>query len=335
MAFVEFLQDYLKFKQGERYDLRHSYIDSLIRRGLVKEVGDSANTGGGSAFTGTQGSVPFVGSDTNLTEDNDKLYFDDTNDRLGVNSGTSPEAHLHVAGDVSSGDLASIRRTNSETTNFQLFVGPSGTDPDFAVWGDGRVSMGEAQATTNAILRINHANGFSNTAAALFIDQDDVGSIVGLQIDHEGTTGDGFQMTAACTTGHGIDVQADALTSGTIATFASNSSSTTARSLLKVVNDNTAAVNVTCLEIRNDASAVSTSEFMQCKNLSSAVIHQLDNDGAWRTLPISSSDGTPVDDSSLKKFSIQKLSSPPTNAAYLAFSNNPGSDTFYLVMEEG
>jgi len=336
MAFVEFLQDYLKFKQGKQYDLRHSYIDSLVRRGLVKLVSDTANPegGDGAAFTGTQGSVPFVGGDTELTEDNDTLFFDDTNERLGINAGTSPEAHLHVGGDVSNGDIALVRRTNAEATNFTLFVGPSGTDPDFAVWGDGRVSIGEEQATTNAMLRINHASDMSGTASALFIDQDHVGSITSLEIDHEGATGDAIQVSAACTTAQVIDVQADALTSGSIAFLSSNSSSTTSRSLLKVVNDHASANNVTCIEVRNDSSGSNT-EFMQCKNLSSAVIHELSHDGSWKGTPVSSSDGTPNDDTSLKKFSIQKLSSPPTNAAYIAFSNNPGSDTFYLVMEEG
>ena len=46
-------------------------------------------------------------------------------------------------------------------------------------------------------------------------------------------------------------------------------------------------------------------------------------------------DVAPVDDTTQKRLSIQKLAAPPTNAAYIAFSNNPGTDTFYLVMEEG
>lgn len=47
------------------------------------------------------------------------------------------------------------------------------------------------------------------------------------------------------------------------------------------------------------------------------------------------SDSAPNDDTTLKNISIQKLASPPSNAAYVAFSNNPGTDTFYLVLEEG
>lgn len=46
-------------------------------------------------------------------------------------------------------------------------------------------------------------------------------------------------------------------------------------------------------------------------------------------------DVAPADDTTLKKLSVQKLAAPPTNAAYIAFANNPGTDVFYLVMEEG
>lgn len=46
-------------------------------------------------------------------------------------------------------------------------------------------------------------------------------------------------------------------------------------------------------------------------------------------------DTAPNDDTSRKRLSLQKLASPPSNGAYLAFSNNPGTDTFYLVLEEG
>ena len=46
-------------------------------------------------------------------------------------------------------------------------------------------------------------------------------------------------------------------------------------------------------------------------------------------------DTLPTDDTSRKKLTLQKLASPPSNAAYIAFLNNPGTDTFYLIMEEG
>jgi hypothetical protein len=45
-------------------------------------------------------------------------------------------------------------------------------------------------------------------------------------------------------------------------------------------------------------------------------------------------DTAPDDNTTYKKLTLQKLASPPSSAAYIAFSNSPGSDTFYLVMTE-
>lgn len=47
-------------------------------------------------------------------------------------------------------------------------------------------------------------------------------------------------------------------------------------------------------------------------------------------------DVAPTDDTSAKKLSIQRLSADPTNAAFIKFSNSPGTPTndFYLVLEE-
>lgn len=52
----------------------------------------------------------------------------------------------------------------------------------------------------------------------------------------------------------------------------------------------------------------------------------------WRASE--STDTAPNDDTTPKRLTLQKLASPPSNAAYIAFSQNPGSDTFYLVLEE-
>lgn len=47
-----------------------------------------------------------------------------------------------------------------------------------------------------------------------------------------------------------------------------------------------------------------------------------------------STDTAPNDDTTAKKITLQKRTIPPTNAAYIAFMNNPGTDVFYLVLEE-
>lgn len=61
---------------------------------------------------------------------------------------------------------------------------------------------------------------------------------------------------------------------------------------------------------------------------------RIKSNGALALLASLTSDAAPSDDTTQKKLSLQKLAAPPTNAAYIAFSNNPGSDTFYLVLEE-
>lgn len=45
-------------------------------------------------------------------------------------------------------------------------------------------------------------------------------------------------------------------------------------------------------------------------------------------------DTAPNNDTTTKKITLQKRATPPTNAAYIAFLNNPGTDVFYLVLEE-
>lgn len=69
---------------------------------------------------------------------------------------------------------------------------------------------------------------------------------------------------------------------------------------------------------------------------STSVKMALDNDGGLEILADISTDTAPNDDTTIKRLSLQRLSAAPTNAAYIQFSNGPGSPTneFYLVLEE-
>jgi hypothetical protein len=77
-----------------------------------------------------------------------------------------------------------------------------------------------------------------------------------LHLNADATTTNAFQIEAdTVTTGNVIDVpNADALTTGSIADFVSNSADTGTRSLVKIHNDNAAAVNATALEIVQDST---------------------------------------------------------------------------------
>ena len=60
--------------------------------------------------------------------------------------------------------------------------------------------------------------------------------------------------SAPTTSDPALRVQADALTAGKIADFTSASGDTTARSLVRIINDNAAATGTTCFEARNDST---------------------------------------------------------------------------------
>jgi len=77
-----------------------------------------------------------------------------------------------------------------------------------------------------------------------------------LQLDADATTTNAFQIEAdTVTTGNVIDVaNADALTTGSIADFVSNSSDAGTRNLVTIHNDNTAATGTVPLYINQDAN---------------------------------------------------------------------------------
>jgi len=56
-----------------------------------------SNSGGGGGFTGTPGSIPFVGLGGSLTENNGQLFWDEFNNYLGLGTST-PSALLDVVG---------------------------------------------------------------------------------------------------------------------------------------------------------------------------------------------------------------------------------------------
>ena len=78
-----------------------------------------------------------------------------------------------------------------------------------------------------------------------------------------------------------------------------------------------------------------TADLFQCQDSGSALKFVVTKDGVLKVLADQTSDTAPNDDTTLKKLTLQKLAAPPTNAAYVAFLNNPGTDKFYLVIEEG
>jgi hypothetical protein len=62
-----------------------------------------------------------------------------------------------------------------------------------------------------------------------------------------------------------------------------------------------------------------------------------DNSGYDKLLADATTDVAPVDDTTMKKLTVQRLSADPTNAAFIKLTNSPGTPTndFYLILEEG
>jgi hypothetical protein len=97
--------------------------------GTISLVGSTATLTITTALT--QGSVPFIGTSGALTQDNANLFFDDTNNRLGINT-NSPTTALDVFGS------GIIGRVNGTSTN-NAFLG-------FASAGSNKWSIGNVQS---------------------------------------------------------------------------------------------------------------------------------------------------------------------------------------------
>ena len=90
------------------------------------EIASSGGGGGGMAIgsavtSGTTGSILFVGSGTNLTQDNANLFWDDTNNRLGIGS-ASPSHTLTVA----TADAVIAKVSSSSTSPARLRINTTG-----------------------------------------------------------------------------------------------------------------------------------------------------------------------------------------------------------------
>jgi hypothetical protein len=117
----------------------------------------------------TQGSVPFIGTSGALTQDNANLFFDDTNNRLGINT-NAPTTALDVFG---SGIIGRINGTS--TNNAYLGFASAGTNK----WSVGNVQSDHRfriynEAATSELFTILPTGeigiGIANPFANLHID---------------------------------------------------------------------------------------------------------------------------------------------------------------------
>jgi hypothetical protein len=135
--------------------------------GTISLVGSTATLTITTALT--QGSVPFIGASGALSQDNANLFFDDTNNRLGINT-NSPTTALDVFG---SGIIGRINGTS--TNNAFLGFASAGTNK----WSIGNVQSDHRfriynEATTSELVSVLSTGefgiGIANPTTKLHID---------------------------------------------------------------------------------------------------------------------------------------------------------------------
>jgi hypothetical protein len=111
---------------------------------------------------------------------------------------------------------------------------------------------------TRNLVEITNDHASSSGTTCLLIDQDATAG-AGLTIDSEAQTNYCLGIVTPQTTTSTVFSISDAnsLTSGSIATFESNSSSNTARRLVRIINDNAATDNAVGLHIQQDGNGAS------------------------------------------------------------------------------
>ncbi len=132
-----------------------------------------------------------------------------------------------------------------------------------------------ASAGTTAFAVAQESNG-----RAVFIDDNSSGSVA-LTVDTEATTADGVVITpTVMTTGTALNIgDADGLTTGKIANFASASTSTASRTLVAVTNSTTAAASVTTMAVTH-STTIGTGLSLTADNLTTGTLASLTSSSA-------------------------------------------------------
>jgi hypothetical protein len=148
---------------------------------------------------------------------------------------------LNVSGaSVTTGSAIVASDLNALTTGIGVHIASSAT----AITGAGRLFYSNHTGATGTSATLNE---FASAAT-------DETIITQITASGALALGTALGITAdSCTTGFGINMSMDALTTGTMVNLHSDSADTTARSLVHVHNDNSAAVGVTPIEIVQDA----------------------------------------------------------------------------------
>jgi hypothetical protein len=189
--------------------------------------------------------------------EDEAIFLDASAETLYINKGESDfTTQIHSTNDVaiSVGAAGAIFNEDGHATNDFRVESDSETHMLFVDSGNNRVSIGDSTDAPAATLEItNHASAGATGAPLVQLNSNDVDQIA-LDINAANTEEDVISVDASSVTNADVlYVSADGLTTGHIAHFSSNSSDTSARTLVTVKNDNTAAVGTVVMHLVNDA----------------------------------------------------------------------------------
>ena len=180
----------------------------------------------------TQGSIPFIGASGLVTQDNSNLFWDDTNNRLGIGT-TSPNAKLNIFGtdngmrlsydgsnytDLSTNSSGELLINTTNATEAAMIIG-SGNTVDTSVQFDGSIHdffSGIDDSTGAYVI----GSGLDVTSSAVETGSGTVTNVAG------GTTltGTNTKFTSTFRVGNQITIGSDTVT---ISAIASDTSMTT------------------------------------------------------------------------------------------------------------
>lgn len=189
---------------------------------------------------------------------------------------------VKIVKNTGTGTGLSISGTNADVNQSRLAQLISQTSTQAATATRGLEIQTSGGATTTAS-EGGYSAKFDNpaiTSGGVYINQ--IGSTLGrnaIVVDApSGTSTVGLKMDVGNTTVDTISIEANGISSGSIARFYSNSSSATARSLIEIINDHTSATATTMLDIKQDAT--STGDLIKASNGASEVF-VIEDDGAF------------------------------------------------------
>ena len=115
----------------------------------------------------------FAGAAGVLAQDNANLFWDDTNNRLGIGT-TSPAQKLDVNGTIRFGGGATLDAPGGDS--FVLLTGSSSPNPNFVI---GYGNAGVADGSREYLVVAGHAHSFINTTVSVNRNVDSIGTALG------------------------------------------------------------------------------------------------------------------------------------------------------------